>query len=45
MQGLAFLVMFIWFLALAGGGQARTGGLIHLVLVAAVAMYVIGGVR
>lgn len=44
MQSLAFLVLSVWFLGLAGGGHARTGGLIHLALLAGLVMYLIGSV-
>ena len=43
MQGLVLMLLFIWFLGLIGGGHARTGGLIHLVLVVALVMFLMGG--
>lgn len=43
MQGLVFLILFVWFLALLGGGHRSTGGGIHLALLAALAVYAIDG--
>ena len=36
------LVLVLWLLGVVGGGHARTGGLIHLILVLALVMFVLG---
>lgn len=43
MQGLVFLILWVWFLALLGGGHRSTGGAIHLALLAALAIYLVDG--
>ena len=42
MNTLLVLVLVLWLLGVVGGGHARTGGLIHIILVLALVMFVLG---
>ena len=44
MNGLLMLVLVLWLLGVLGNGHARTGGLIHLILVVALVMFLLGRV-
>ena len=42
MHTLLMVLLVLWLLGVGGGGHARSGGLIHLILVVALVMFLLG---